>query len=290
MNHSILEIIGNTPLLHLQNFEQKNASHIKIYAKLEYMNPFGSIKDRAALQIITDAENQITNNKFELMEATSGNMGIALSAIGKIMGYTTTIIMPENASEMRKKVIKSYGASLILTPKNLGMQGSIEMAHQLQNNKANVFFANQFENTSSVKAHYLSTAPEIFEQSQGEVDAIVCGIGSGGTIVGISKYIKEFHYKTKIIGVLPSEFPHNIQGIGAEFTPKILDLNLIDEIVYVYDEEAIESLHMLLKTEGIFVGPSSGAVLSAALKLDKRKEYHNKKIVLIFADSGERYI
>lgn len=290
MINSILEIIGNTPLVRLENFEHKNELHTKIYAKLEYMNPFGSIKDRAALQIIKDAENQIGNNTFELIEATSGNMGIALSAIGLMKGYKTTIIMPENASEMRKKVIRSYEADLILTPQNLGMRGSIEIAHQIQNSGTNVFFANQFENVSSIKAHYLTTAPEIFLQSNREVDAIVCGIGSGGTIMGIAKYFKEFSCKTKIIGVLPCKQPHRIQGIGAGFKPKILDLDLIDEIICVDDEEAIVSQHTLVKTEGIFVGPSSGAVISAAQKISYNAEYHNKKIVLIFADSGERYI
>lgn len=287
MSKTILEIIGNTPIVSLKNIESYFSTKTQIFAKLEYFNPFGSIKDRAALQILNEAA---INSNTRIVEATSGNMGIALSAISKIRGHKATIVMPENASESRKKIISSYGAELILTPSELGMSGAIEKVNEILTNEKNIFFTNQFDNPSSVKAHYQTTAPEIYNQTQRKVDAIICGIGSGGTIMGLYNYFKNISPNTKIIGVLPKRFPHKIQGIGAGFTPEILDLELIDRVVYVEDEQAFAYQQIILNKEGIMAGISSGAVLAAAIELSKRRKFHNKRVVLIFPDSGERYI
>lgn len=287
MRKTVLEIIGNTPLVSLKNIENYFYLNVHVFAKLEYFNPFGSIKDRAAFQIINDAK---ISPKDRIIEATSGNMGIALSAISKIKGHKATIIMPENASEARKKIIASYGADLILTDAESGMTGAIEKAKEILSIEPNIYYANQFNNPSSVKAHYLKTAPEIYRQTEKDVDVIICGIGSGGTIMGISSYSKKYSPRTEIIGVLPTNFPHKIQGIGAGFVPKILDTNAIDKIIYVNDEEAFFHQQILLNKEGIMAGISSGAVLAAAIVQLRSKQYIDKKVVLIFPDSGERYI
>ncbi len=286
--NNILEAIGNTPLVKIQ---------ANIFAKLEFLNPFGSIKDRAAHQIIIDAEKGgVLQKNMTIIEATSGNMGISLSAIGGIKGYNTTIVMPENMSLRRRELIKAYGGELILTNAEKGMRGAIEEAERFSKNE-NVFMPRQFENASGVLAHFLTTAPEIYRQMQGRVDAIVCGIGTGGTITGIANY---FHGRNvKIIGVEPKKSPfltrgysgaHNIQGIGAGFCPKILNIDLIDEIIAISDEDALFCARAVLKNQGLFVGISSGAVYAASVKIAEREEFKNKNIVTIFADGGERYL
>lgn len=287
--NSILEFIGNTPILRL------NSSNI--YAKLEYFNPFGSIKDRAAYQIISDAEKDGKLHRgMTIVEATSGNMGISLCGISQTKEYRTVIIMPENMSIRRRKLIESYGGELRLTKKELGMSGAID---ELENiSKSNdVFIPYQFNNFSGVRAHYLTTAPEIDKQMNGRVDVVVCGIGTGATITGIANYF--YGRKVKIIGIEPEKSPfltkgysgiHNIQGVGAGFCPKILNIDLIDEIISVSDEEAFVYANQLIKTDGLFVGMSSGAALSAAIKISKRAEFKNKNIVTIFADGGDRYL
>ena len=286
--NNILETIGKTPIIKIES---------NIYAKLEFFNPFGSIKDRAAYQIITDAEkNGILQKGVTIIEATSGNMGISLAAIGSIKGYKTTIVMPENMSMRRRELIKAYGGELILTDAERGMRGAIEIVKELVENQS-LFMSCQFENSSGVQAHFLTTAPEIDKQMNGKIDAIVCGIGTGGTITGIANYF--YNRDVKIIGVEPKKSPfltkgysgmHSIQGIGAGFCPKILNIDLIDEIIPVSDENALFYTRMLFKKYGLFVGISSGAVYCASLEVAKREEFIDKNIVIVCADGGDRYL
>lgn len=289
MNYSILETIGNTPVVRLREIEIENNIKSKLYAKLEHFNPFGSIKDRAALQIIQDAEAQSLIKSNTIIEATSGNMGIALSAIARIKGYKCKIVMPENISESKKKLLQIYGAEIILTDSDEGMIGSLNKVKEILK-KSDAYYCNQFNNYSSIKAHYSTTAPEIDRKLNEKIDVIISGIGSGGTISGIGTYFKEKYNHIKIVGVEPNSYPHKIQGIGAGFIPSILKLDIIDEIVKISYEEAYEARERLIKVSSIFAGISSGAVLSAAIKLSNQIEYQEKNIVMIFADSGERYI
>ena len=284
MGKEIFKFIGNTPLIRLYGFEKQKAIKARLFAKLEYMNPFGSIKDRAAYQMILDAEkNGILKADDEIIEASSGNMGIALAAISQLKGYKCTIIMPDNMSEKRKELIKSYGAKLILSDAKHGMKGSIEMLEKLKNEHS--FSPDQFNNASNALAHYISTAREIDLSLKKGTDVIICGIGSGGTISGLKKYFKN----SEIIGVLPSS-KDIIPGIGAGFTPHLVDKNTYKNAFEVTLQESIEARDCLLKTDGIFAGYSSGAVLSACEKVCQTKLYENMNIVLIFADSGERYL
>ena len=281
----ITDFIGNTPIVRLNGFEKANKIKANIYAKLEYLNPFGSIKDRAAYRIICDAEREgLLNKNMEIIEASSGNMGIAVAAISSLKGYKCTIIMPQNMSEKRKQLIRSYGADLILTKAEDGISGSVNMLENLKTKYS--FFTRQFDNYSNLRAHYYSTAPEIEKSLRGKVDMIICGIGSGGTASGLNSYFKN----TEIRGVLPLSQNDNIAGIGAGFIPKILDKSIYDNALLVSSLDAERERDELIKTDGIFVGYSSGAVLSAVNQLCKTQEYINKNIVLIFADSGERYL
>lgn len=285
MEKEILKFIGNTPFIRLYGFEKHNSIKSHVFAKLEYMNPFGSIKDRAAYRIIVDAEkNGILKSNREIIEASSGNMGIALAAISQIKGYKCTIIMPENMTEKRKELIKKYGAKLILTKADDGMKGSIDMIEKLKSEHS--FWINQFNNSSNTLAHYMSTAREIDLALKGSADTIICGIGSGGTISGLRKYF----VNSEIIGVLPASNEDVIPGIGAGFAPFLVDMNTYKSAVKISLQESLDARDGLLKTDGIFVGYSSGAVLAACQKLCKAREDQNKNIVLIFADSGERYI
>lgn len=283
---SIIDTIGNTPIIELKNIEKGSGN--TIYAKLEQFNPFGSIKDRAAKQIIEDAENsgELYHEK-SIVEATSGNMGIALSALSLIKGYKCTIVMPENASLYRKKIIKLYGANLILTPAGEGMRGSIAEAERISK-FGNFFYTNQFSNQSCLNAHKNATAPELYSQLNGNIDYIIAGIGSGGTISGIGEYLKTIKPSIRIIGVLPDTVPHGITGLGAGFTPPILNQSVIDEILYVETSKASSACLDLLRKEGLFAGISSGAALSAAIEISRLEK--NKNIVIIFPDGGERYI
>lgn len=289
-NINALEYMGNTPLVRLANFERSNHIRAHIYAKLEWYNPFGSIKDRAALSVIKKAEiNNKLCAKSCIIEATSGNMGIALAGISKLKGYDCKIIMPENMSEVRKKLIIQYGAELILTSAELGIQGSMNEAHNLLLQSKYIYYADQFNNYDCVKAHKLFTAPEIQKQINGEVDVIIAGIGTGATIRGLGEYFKSVNPSTEIIGILPSSFPHSIQGIGAGFNPPFLRKETINNIIYVENEEALEEKENIYKSEILFVGLSSGAVIAGLKKLLKTKKYEDKNIVLIFPDGGERY-
>lgn len=292
INTDIIKNIGNTPLIRLNGLIENINYEGNIYAKLEYYNPFGSIKDRVALMIIQEAErlDLLSNNKT-IIEATSGNMGIGLAAISQIKGYKCKIIMPKNMSNKRKALIKSYGADLILTKENDGMQGSISKAHEiLSKNKFKYYFTDQFNNYASINAHYLHTAPEIFNQLKSNIDVIICGIGTGATIMGIGNYFKCHKPSVEIIGILPIQNPHHIQGIGAGFHPPFLNLNCINKIIYIDDSEAFHYKELIQKYDNQFVGISSGAVIAGLIKLLNSGIYNKKNIVLIFADGGERYI
>ena len=286
---SILDTIGNTPIIRLEYIEKLYKLKAYLYAKLECFNPFDSIKDRVALKIITDAENQGLRNNIAIIESSSGNLGTALAAIANIKGYKCIIVTPDNISETRKKLIKGYNAELILTDSKYGMSGATEKAQSIST-KINGFYCDQFNNIYSVLAHYTTTAPEINEDMNGDIDAIVCGIGSGGTITGIGKYFKEINPQTKIYGVLPDTFPHNIYGIGAGFKPSILNSDYVYDILYSSGNEANDMRNCLLKHMSISIGPSSGAVLSKAIKLAQNNEFDQKNIVMLFADGGENYI
>lgn len=290
MNKTILDLIGNTPILQIQNSN--------IYVKLECFNPTGSIKDRAAKQMILAAiqEGKLKTGSI-IIEPTSGNTGIGLAAIGRALGYKVLLTMPDSMSEERRKLLRAYGAELILTDGKKGMRLAIEKAHALARDLPNAFLPSQFENPQNVLAHYKTTGPELWEQLEGKVDVLVAGIGSGGTITGTGKYLKEKNPKLRIVGVEPAASPvlsqgkagmHHIEGIGAGFVPKILDTALLDEIITVTDQEALDSTKEFIKREGILVGISSGAALFAAKQLEKR--YPNKKIVAILPDAGNRYL
>ncbi len=277
-------------MIRLNKFEKINGIHANIYAKLEKYNPFGSIKDRAAIKIINSAEmhHQISKNSC-IIEATSGNMGIALAGICQIKNYACKIVMPENMSDMRKKLIRSLGAELILTPSEFSMSGAIHEVKKIITKSSNVYYTNQFNNFSSVEAHIETTATEIYQELHGKIDVIISGIGTGATITGISKFLKNRNNSTEIIGVLPSNNPHKIQGIGAGFAPPLLNYSLIDKIIKVYDEEAFYEKNKIYETEGLGVGISSGAVIAALKKLLKTNNYIDKNIVMIFADGDDRY-
>lgn len=286
--NSISELIGSTPLLKLDN---------NIYAKLECFNPAGSIKDRAALYMIEDAEKSGRIKPGDtLIEPTSGNTGIGLAMVGISKGYNVIITMPDTMSAERIKLMEAYGARVILTDGSKGMAGAIEKAEELAKEQGGLVVG-QFTNPANAKAHYETTGPEIFEDTDGAVDILVSAIGTGGTISGIGKYLKEQKSSVKIVGVEPSSSPfltkgekgsHKIQGIGAGFKPEILDLSVVDEIITVSDKDAYESGRQLAKEKGVLVGISSGAAYSAAKKL--AKENPDKTIVVIFPDSGSRYL
>ena len=286
--NSISELIGSTPLLKLDN---------NIYAKLECFNPAGSIKDRAALYMIEDAEKSGRIKPCDtLIEPTSGNTGIGLAMVGISKGYNVIITMPDTMSAERIKLMEAYGARVILTDGSKGMAGAIEKAEELAKEQGGLVVG-QFTNPANAKAHYETTGPEIFEDTDGAVDILVSAIGTGGTISGIGKYLKEQKNSVRIVGVEPSSSPfltkgekgsHKIQGIGAGFKPEILDLSVVDEIITVSDKDAYESGRQLAKEKGVLVGISSGAAYSAAKKL--AKENPDKTVVVIFPDSGSRYL
>lgn len=296
----VTELIGSTPLLRLKRMEKKAFVASQIIGKLEYFNPGGSAKDRVGYYMIVDAERQKKLKKNgTIIEPTSGNTGIGLAMTAASRGYRTIIVMPENMSEERKKLMAAYGAELVLTPAAEGMKGAIAKAEELQKEIHNSIIMGQFENPANSQIHYLSTGPEIWEATEGTVDVLVSAVGTGGTITGTGKYLKEKNPDIKVIAVEPAASPllsggeagpHKIQGIGANFVPGVLDTEIYDEIVQVEDEDAIATMKDLAKTEGLFVGISSGAALWAALQVAKRIEYTGKKIVVMMPDTGERYL
>ena len=295
-----LEAIGNTPLVELSNLKKKLEFCGNIYAKVEYFNPGGSIKDRAALSMINDAEEKgLLKKGSVIIEPTSGNTGIGIALISSLRGYKTILVMPESMSIERRKLLKMYGAEIVLTPASLGMKGSIEKAEELNRITPNSIILKQFDNDSNSKAHYLTTGPEIYKDLEGKVEYFVAGIGTGGTITGTGRFLKEKNSQIKVIGVEPSSSPyltqnkagpHKIQGIGAGFKPNILDLSICDKVIPVDNEDAYKFAKMVCKEEGLLVGISSGAALKAAIDIALMKENNDKNIVVIFPDSGDRYM
>lgn len=296
----VTELIGSTPLLRLKRMEKKALAASQVIAKLEYFNPGGSAKDRIGYYMIIDAEKQKKLKKNgTIIEPTSGNTGIGLAMTAASRGYRTIIVMPENMSAERKNLMRAYGAELVLTPAAEGMKGAIAKAEELQKEIHNSIIMGQFENPANWKIHYLSTGPEIWEDTDGEVDILVSAVGTGGTITGTGKFLKEKNPNLKVVAVEPAASPllsggqagpHKIQGIGANFIPEVLDTEIYDEIIRVTDEDAFETMKDLAVTEGLFVGISSGAALWAAMQVAKRTENTGKKIVVIMPDTGERYL
>lgn len=295
------ELIGNTPLLELRKFEKKyKISNNRIVAKLEYFNLAGSVKDRIALQMIEDAEKSGKISKGGvIIETTSGNTGVGLAAVATIKGYKVIIIMPDNMSIERSKLLRAYGAEVILTEGSKGMQGAIDKAEELTKQIPNSIIMKQFFNISNAKAHKLTTGPEIWRDTDGKVDIFVSGVGTGGTITGVGEYLKEKNPNIQIVAVEPENSavlsggkpgPHKIQGIGAGFIPKVLNVDIFDEVITVSDEDAFSMAREAATLEGILVGISSGASLYAAKELANREENKGKTIVVLLADGGERYL
>lgn len=298
--HQLSELIGHTPMLQLHRIQEKNQLQANLFAKLEYYNPAGSIKDRVAKQMIMDAiEEGKLHPGATIIEPTSGNTGIGICAVGTTLGFHVIIVMPETMSEERQKLMKAFGAKLVLTPGTKGMSGAIKKAEELAKDIPGSFIPGQFINPSNPKAHLLSTGPEIDEQMDGKIDILVAGIGTGGTITGIGQYLKKKHPHMKVIAVEPADSPvisegkigpHQIQGIGANFIPDILDQNIYDEVMTITTDDAFEAARELAKTEGILVGISSGAALHIGKVLAAREENKDKNIVMILPDGGDRYL
>lgn len=294
------QLIGKTPLLELTHIEKKYNINAKILAKLEYLNPAGSAKDRIAKAMIDDAEkNGLLTADSVIIEPTSGNTGIGLASVAAARGYRIIIVMPETMSVERRRIMKAYGAELVLTDGSKGMTGAIEKADELAAEIPNSFVPGQFVNSANPKAHFETTGPEIFEDTDGKVDFFVVGVGTGGTITGTGKYLKSKIPDVKIIAVEPkispvlsagTAGPHKIQGIGAGFIPKVLDTSVYDEIIPVDDDSAFATGKEMGKCEGILVGISSGAALWAAIELAKRPESAGKNIVVLLPDTGDRYL
>ena len=297
---SIDQLIGNTPLYHLQATEKVMGLSARLLAKLEFFNPGGSVKDRVALSMIRDAENRgVLKPGSVIIEPTSGNTGIGLACVAASRGYKTIIVMPDSMSMERRLLMTAYGAQLVLTPGALGMQGAIDKAKELAAQYPDSFIPDQFCNTANPAAHEASTGPEIWEDTQGNVDIFVAGVGTGGTLSGVGRYLKQQNPNLQVVAVEPaasallsgkSAGPHGLMGIGANFIPEILDRELIDRIVTVTEQEAYEAARDLGKTEGLLVGISSGAALHAALSLAKLPENAGKTIVVLLPDTGERYL
>ncbi len=294
---SIFELVGNTPLVQINKLNDTSAN---IYAKVEYFNPTGSVKDRIAKAMILDAEEKgLLNKDSIIVEPTSGNTGIGLSAMATARGYKAIIVMPDTMSVERRNLMKAYGATVVLSEGAKGMKGAIEKANEIKAANPNVFIPGQFDNPSNPEAHYLTTGPEIYRDLDGKVDVLVGGIGTGGTITGAGKYLKEQNPNIKVIGVEPSSSPvlskgysgpHKIQGIGAGFVPNTLDRDILDEVITIENDDAFATGRLLSKEEGILVGISAGAAMKAALMVANREENKGKNIVVILPDGGDRYM
>ena len=297
---SVESVIGNTPLLLLEKLASANGAKANVYAKAEFLNAGGSVKDRVAKAMIDDAEKSgRLKAGGTVIEPTSGNTGVGLALVCASRGYKAVVVMPETMSIERQKLIKAYGAEVVLTDGEKGMKGAVERAEELQKQTPNSIIAGQFENPANPRAHYETTAPEIWSAMQGKVDIFVAGVGTGGTISGVGKYLKEKNPTVEIVAVEPKSSPllsggkagaHAIQGIGANFIPKTLDTSVYSEVITVTDEGAFETARALAKEEGIFVGISAGAAVKASLELAKREENAGKNIVTILPDSGDRYL
>ncbi len=296
---NVSELIGGTPLLHISRFAEKSGAEAELYAKLERSNPAGSAKDRVALYMIRDAEKRgLLKQGGVIIEPTSGNTGIGLAAVGASLGYRVILTMPDTMSIERRQLIAAYGAEVVLTPGKDGMQGAVAKAEALANELGG-FVAGQFINPANSLAHYETTGPELWSDMNSDIDIFVASVGTGGTLTGAAKYLKEQDPDIRIVAVEPEDSPllsqgrsgpHKIQGIGANFIPEVLDKSLIDEILTVSAENAFDCGRRIARTEGILVGISSGAVLSAAVELAQRPENKGKRIAMVLTDTGERYL
>ncbi len=300
MAKCITDLIGKTPVLELERAKMHYGFAANVFAKLEYFNPAGSIKDRAANEIIADMEKagKLVRGGT-IIEPTSGNTGIGLACIAAAKGYKVIVVMPESMSIERRKLIAAYGAEIVLTPAASGMSGAIRKAEELREEIPGAVIAGQFVNKANALAHYKTTGPEIWEQTDGKIDILVSAVGTGGTITGTGKYLKEKNPDIKVVAVEPlsspvlsggKASPHKIQGIGAGFIPEVLDVAVLDEIICISDQDAIKSAKEIPTIEGILVGISSGSALSAAYRVAKRPENKDKNIVVILPDTGERYL
>ncbi len=295
----MLGLIGNTPLMEIVNVEKELGLEATVLVKLEYLNPAGSVKDRVARAMIEDAEEQgILKEGSVIIEPTSGNTGIGLASIAAVKGYRIILTMPETMSAERRNILKAYGAELVLTDGARGMKGAIEKAEELAKEIPDSFIPGQFVNPANPAAHRASTGPEIWEDTDGKVDILVAGVGTGGTLTGVGGYLRSRNPEIKVVAVEPASSPflsegkggpHQIQGIGAGFVPEVLDTGIYDEIIRIENEDAFEKGKLLSKKEGVLVGISSGAALSAALQIAGRPESRGKTIVVILPDSGDRY-
>ena len=297
--NNILQLIGRTPLVEAENLEKELGLQARILVKLEYLNPTGSVKDRAAKSMIEDAENRgILNEGAVIIEPTSGNTGIGLAAIAAVKGYRMILTMPDTMSVERRNILKAYGAEIVLTPGAEGMSGAIKKARELASEIPDSFIPGQFENPANAAAHRVSTGPEIWKDTDGQVDVFVAGVGTGGTLTGVGEYLKEQKPEVKIVAVEPADSPvlskgtsgpHKLQGIGAGFVPEVLNTEIYDEIIPVESDDAFAAGKLLAKKEGILTGITSGAALWAAVELARRPENRGKTIVALLPDSGDRY-
>lgn len=297
---SAAQLIGHTPLLELTHLEKEYGLKARLLAKLEYFNPAGSVKDRVALTMIEDAEQKgALTPQSVIIEPTSGNTGIGLASVAAARGYRIIIVMPDSMSVERRQLMKAYGAELVLTPGAQGMKGAIAKAEELAKEIPHSFIPGQFVNEANPRAHYAATGPEIWEDTDGEVDAFVAGVGTGGTITGVGRYLKEKNPAVRIVAVEPKTSAvlstgvagaHKIQGIGAGFVPDVLDTGIYDEIIPVADEDAFAAGRRIGQSEGVLVGISSGAAVHAALQLARRPEFEGKTIVVLLPDTGDRYL
>ena len=298
--NDLTELIGNTPMMRLDALAKSEGAKANIIAKLEYFNPAGSVKDRVAFNMITEAEK---SGKLKpgatIIEPTSGNTGIGLAAVGAARGYKVILTMPETMSVERRNLVKAFGAEVVLTDGSKGMSGAIEKANELKKSIYGAIIAGQFENPANPKAHYETTGPEIWRDTEGKIDVFVAGIGTGGTVSGVGKYLKEQNSDIKIIGVEPASSPvltqghggaHKIQGIGAGFVPETLNRDVIDEVITCTDKAAYETGNKIAKAHGILVGISSGAAVWAAIEISKCPEFNSKNIVALLPDTGDRYL
>ena len=298
--HNLLELIGNTPLLELSGTAAELKLKARVIAKLEYQNPARSVKDRTALALIERAERKgLIDTNTTIIEPTSGNTGIGLALIAAIRGYKLILTMPDAMSSERRTLLKALGATIVLTPAHEGMAGSIRRAKELAEEIGNAYIPQQFENPANPEVHRRTTAEEIIRDTAGKVDIFIAGIGTGGTITGVGKALKEYNNKVKVVGVEPYNSavlsggrpgPHKLQGIGAGFTPKILDTTVYDEVIRIKDDEAFAVGRLLARRDGVLTGISSGAAAAAAIKIARRPENEGKNIVVLLPDTGERYL
>ena len=297
---NITELVGRTPLLEVSNIEKELGLKARVLVKLEYFNPAGSAKDRVALSMIEDAESKgLISKGATIIEPTSGNTGIGLASVAASRGYKAVFVMPDTMSIERRKLLLGYGAKIVITPGKLGMNGAIKEAKRLEKETENAIVLGQFDNPANALAHYKTTGPEIWGDTEGNVDAFVAGVGTGGTITGTGRYLKEQKSDIKVVAVEPAKSavlsgeaagPHGLMGIGAGFIPEVLDTNIYDEILKMTEEEAYKASQMLAVKEGVLTGITSGAALAAAIKLAERPEFEGKTIVSLLPDTGERYL